>query len=111
MDEDADGSVVYGFDCNHAGDADEFGRTMTGGRFPDVKIPRWTEDMVALEVEKLLVVIRAAAEFEEAYTKAPTQEVRAKVLDLYHESLRAHGIEFDLSDNLGAMISVFSGHL
>lgn len=102
--EDPDGSMVYGFDCNHATDQ--------GLLIPGEKRIIWTEDLAAAECEKMIVGIVVAAEFEEPYLKAPTQNARAKVLDMYHEELRRlFGHDFEVTDNLGAMISVLTGNL
>jgi len=99
-----DGSMVYGFDCNHAGDQ--------GFLLPGEKRNVWTDDLVAAECEKMIVGIVVAAEFEDPYLKAPTEEARAKVLDMYHDELRhLLGQEFEITDNFGAMINVITGHL
>jgi hypothetical protein len=91
-----DGTMVYGFDCNHSGDFSEW----------DPSGKQWTEDEVAEETNRMVAGIMAAAPFEDRYLLAADGSERAAVLDEYHATL---GGEFDVSDNFGAMIGVLSG--
>lgn len=101
--EDPDGSMVYGFDCNHADDMEPF--------LPGDPQNIWTEDTVAEEVEKMALGIEVAADFEVAYLQAKDNQTRAAVLGMYHEVLCDRGVQFDLTDNFGAMLSVLTGTL
>ena len=94
---DADGTMVYGFDCAHSGD--------------DENPERSDIDWLTAECERMAVGIAVAAEFEEAYLLARDGETRAATLDAYHDKMRETGAEFVLADNFGAMINVLCGQL
>ena len=94
--EEDDGSMVYGFDCSHAGD---WSPHDTSGK-------NWTEGEAETETRNMASGIRHAIPFEARYLLAANGEERASVLDEYTET---HGISFDVSDSFGAMIGVLGG--
>lgn len=94
--EDADG-MVYGFDCAHAGDDQN----------PVFQNIDWLKN----ECDNMAVAIQEAAQFEDRYLLADTDEEKARVINEYHDRLRDKGIVFDLQDNFGAMINVLFGSL
>lgn len=93
-----DGSATYGFDCAHGGDE---------------KNPDWHDiERVKAETERMGECIRIAASYEEPYERAWGNEEKAAVLDEFHSACNLWGeAEFDLSDNLGAMIHLLGGEL
>lgn len=105
-----DGSMVYGFDCTHSGDA----VPIEFERYPQYRDPNgrvWTEAEVARETTAMVVAILIAAKYERRYLRCTKPKGRARVIDEYHELLSERGIVFDLNDNFGAMISVLGGEL
>jgi hypothetical protein len=97
-----DGSMVYGFDCAHAGDWSEI---HTYGK-------KWTLEEVVKETENMAVAIQLAAKYEKRYLQALTNEGKAKIIDEYHKELKEkHGIIFNLDDNFGAQLKLLSGNL
>ncbi|WP_135612779.1 hypothetical protein [Methanococcoides sp. AM1] len=96
--EHEDGSMVYGFDCMHAGDENN---------------PRCSDiDWLKQECEKMGICLTIAAKYEERFLLAKTEEDKATVLDEFHEDIAKQiGATFDLSDNFGAMVRVMGGDL
>lgn len=92
-----DGSMVYGFDCAHAGD--------------ELNQQLFDLEWVKAECQRLAQAISIAAAYEDEYLEANTNEARAAVIDAYHERLRQENIEFNLHDNFGAMIQVMFGNI
>ena len=93
-----DCEIVYGFDCMHAGDDEN----------PKCHDIAWLK----AECEKMASYIMIAANHEEKYLLAKTNEEKAKVLDEFHaEVMEKIGVEFDLKDNFGAMINIIGGKL
>ena len=95
--EDEGGTVVYGFDCAHAGD----------DRDPNCISPTWLLD----QCKSMVRSIALASLYEEAFLLARSDQQKATVIDSYHDALAERGIEFDLRDNFGAMINVAIGKL
>ena len=92
-----DGSMVYGFDCMHAGDDEP------GSPWHDI-------DRVKAEAERLLTALYAAVCYEIDYLEAKEGTGRVAIVDAYINDLATTaGIQFDLRDNMGAMISVLCG--
>ena len=91
------GGRVYGFDCAHAGDEAD----------PRCADPDW----VLAECDRLAVCLKVAPHFEQAYLTGKGNEEKADAIDAYHAELARRGIEFNLTDNFGAMISVLCGSL
>lgn len=94
--ESEDGSMVYGFDCGHAHDTNN-------EQLFDIE---W----VKAECQRMAQAISIAAAYEDEYLEANSAK-RADVLESYHERLRQENIDFNLSDNFGAMINVMFGDL
>lgn len=93
-----DGSMVYGFDCAHAGDEER----------PELHDLEW----LGAETHRMAKAIQLAAEFEERFLLAQGDTEAAAVLDAYHAAVReATGQKFNLADNFGAMIAVLGGDL
>jgi len=91
-----DGSMVYGFDCAHAGDS----------------IEKWPIEKVEKETEKMAVAIEIAKKYEKRYLRNYTAKGKAKVIDEFHKELaEKHGITFKLQDNFGAMLNILAGDL
>ena len=90
-----DGSMVYGFDCAHAGDESN---------------PRLHEkDWLIPECERMAKGILAAAKVEDEYLLAEgDNEKRAEIIQKYHDDL---GVEFNVKDNFGAMINLLCGSI
>lgn len=105
--ESDDGTMVYGFDCAHSGDAPpiEFASKI-GLRHRNPGAHVWTEDEVHAETERMVRGIAACEPYEERYLLARDGEERAAVIDEYHAAL---GGGFDVTDNFGAMIGVLGG--
>jgi len=95
--ESEDGSMVYGFDCAHAGDEER----------PETRDRAW----LRTECERMVRAIRAAIPFEERYLLGATNQEKAVVLDEYHAVLREQGIDFDLQNNFGAMLALLFNNL
>jgi len=97
-----DGSMVYGFDCAHAGD---FSKVCPYGK-------KWTLEEVEKETEKMAIGIEIAKKYEKRYLRNYTAKGKAKVIDEFHKELaEKHGIIFKLQDNFGAMLNVLAGDL
>jgi hypothetical protein len=92
-----DGTMVYGFDCNHADDDHD----------PKTRDMEW----LRAECHRMATAISIAAGYEEEYLLARDNTAKAAVIEAYHERLKAEQIDFTLTDNLGAMISVLTGEL
>lgn len=100
-----DGSMVYGFDCAHAGDESN----------PNTSDLTWLRS----ECLKLGLGVALAAEFEVAYGYAAldlsedgTNDTRGAIIEAYHQRLtKDYGIQFDLMNNMGAQIGVLTGRL
>ncbi len=110
---DHEGCMIYGFDCNHAGDEQR----------------EFTTEWVKRETEALATGLLVAVRFEAAYLarasvgtgKVPKWRrrrrrkqlrARARIIDRFHQALRAcGGPRFDLQDNFGAMINLLGGRL
>lgn len=106
--ESDDGSMVYGFDCAHAGDSPP----LEFDKYPQYREHNghvWTEREVEIETERMVLGIFAAVAVEEAFLLAADGEARAEVLDTWHDELRKVGIDFELGDNFGAMIGALGG--
>jgi len=100
--ESEDGSMVYGFDCAHAGD---FSETFPYGK-------KWTIEEVEKETEKMAIGIEIAKKYEKRYLQSYTQKGKAKVIDEFHKELaEKHGITFKLQDNFGAMLNLLGRDL
>lgn len=95
--EEKDGQMIYGFDCAHAGDEDN----------PQLQDMAWLQ----AECQRMAVGIMTAAGVEEDYLLARTDEEKTVVISRYHAAMEALGIEFNLSDNFGAMIHALFGNL
>lgn len=96
-DELADGQMVYGFDCAHAGDEDN----------PQVRDVEWLK----AECQRMAAGILAAAGVEQDYLLARTNEAKAEVISRYHNAMSEIGIDFDLQNNFGALIKTVFGNL
>jgi len=96
---DSDGSMVYGFDCNHAED----------GTKPELRDVRWLRQ----ETERMAFGILQAAKFEEEFLlESESPEERIAVLDRFHAALRKAGIAYDLRDNgVMGMLRVLVGEI
>lgn len=94
--ESPDGSMVYGFDCNHYKDE---------GR-PKLRDVEWLK----AECERMAKGVVAVAAYEKRYLAAGADE-RSELLDTMHDKLREAGLDFDLSDNTGALIGALCGQL
>lgn len=95
--QDEDGSMVYGFDCGHAGDEG----------VEKLNNLEWLGE----ECFRMGRAIQLAAQYEDQYLAIDNHE-RGTVIQAYHDELKAQGIEFVLQDNFGAMINVlFKGEL
>lgn len=92
---DEDGSVVYGFDCNHSND---YGN-------PQMRNTKW----IRAECERLALGLLVAAKHEAAYLSAP--EGRAPAIAAYHEEMEKQGVRFRLDDNFGGMMKAMFGDL
>lgn len=90
---------VYGFDCNHAGDAD----------IPILQNEQWLWNEI--HNMRLSIDIAVDEDFEQLYLANDTRAQRATVIDKYHERLEQEGIEFRLQENFGAMLNVLGGRL
>ena len=92
-----DEGMVYGFDCAHAGDEEK----------------SWLKDEAWLmaECERMAFAIQWARWFELPYRMAWSNNLKAKVIGGYHALLRRRGIEFELTDNFGAMLNLLAGDL
>jgi len=89
------GSMVYGFDCNHAGDEGN----------PRLKSMDW----ICSECERMARAILATVSIEDEYLLAEgDNEKRADIIQKYHDDL---GIRFDVKNNFGAMINLISGSI
>lgn len=95
--EDSEGCIIYGYDTNHAWDHEKPGY--------------WTEQTMTDETNRFACALIVATRYETAYLEAPTSEARAQIIELYHAELREHAIEFELTENFGAMINVLFGKL
>jgi hypothetical protein len=96
--EDEDGSMVYGFDCAHAGDKED-------SKYSD-------ETWLRLECERMAIAIMATVDFEKDYLHAKSNEDKANIIDAYHEKVsEACDIDFDIQDNFGSMIRAMMGSL
>ena len=95
--QDDDGTMVYGFDCAHAGD--------------EHRDELFDLDRLSAECEQMAFAIEKAAEVERAYVTAATDEQKAVIIDDYHSVLESEGIVFKLTDNFGAMLNVLAGKL
>lgn len=101
------GSMVYGFDCAHAGDWVSY---CPSGH-------KWTEDEVVVETEKLLRNFQLGLKYEKRYLgkysrkgrylRKNTVRERAKILDEYMREADGTGI----MDNFGVLINLFTGQL
>ncbi|HMN10984.1 MAG TPA: hypothetical protein PKD55_01515 [Bellilinea sp.] len=94
-----DGTMVYGFDCAHAGDEED---------------PKtWDMNWLRAETERMAIAIEAAVPFSKEYDaiQEGDNEARAEVIDRYHRELQDIDIRFDLQNNFGAMIRFLFGEL
>lgn len=102
-----DGSMVYGFDCGHAGADDK----------PELRDEEW----LLAECDRMAVALKAAVPFERQHMESEWPESgtlpkdlndkRAEIIQAYHDALKKEGCEFVLQDNFGAMINVLGGSL
>lgn len=107
--QDDDGSMVYGFDCSHSGDAPPIEHeSEIGLRYRDPTAHVWTEDEVRPETERMARGIALAAKYEERYLLAAENEEKASTIDEFTAEL---GVPLDVSDNFGVMINVLGGKL
>lgn len=95
--QEEDGTMVYGFDCAHAGDELK----------PELMDISWLKE----ECRRMALGIQIATKYEEKYLTSKSDEGKAETLDAYHNELETHGIQFVLQDNFGAMIHVMFGGL
>ena len=105
--EDDDGSMVYGFDCAHAGDAvePEFEPDYMR-RFRDEEAHVWKKDEVRSETEKMVLWIKAIAKYEAPYLLAATNEEKARILDDYLKEIGCN-----VPDSFGVCINLLGGQL
>lgn len=91
-----DGSMIYGFDTAHSGDDNE----------PNYKDVEW----MFREAERMAIAIQIATKYEERYLLARDNDGKLIVLQEFHKDLEEKfEIEFNLSDNFGAMIAIIFG--
>lgn len=95
--QDDEGSMVYGFDCGHAMDEER----------PELRDHEWLGE----ECFRMGRAILTAAKYEQRYLATEDDQERAQIIQKYHDELKATGIEFNLTDNFGAMINVLFGEL
>jgi hypothetical protein len=95
--ESKDGSMVYGFDCGHSGDAGK----------PELLDLDWLSG----ECVAMATGIKEAAKVEDDYLLAETSERKADILDAYHVRMREVGITFNMKDNFMAMLKGLCGDL
>jgi hypothetical protein len=95
--EEDDNGMIYGFDCAHLND--------------DHNPNTWSIPWLKAECEKMGLAIKVAKEFEADYLSSDDNEHRAKILDSYREKLVSMGIEYNLENNFGFMISMLGGQL
>ena len=95
-DESNDGTMVYGFDCNHVGDECR----------PECKDINWLKQ----ECERMAACINIAAQHEHDYLLAKNEASKAAAIDGYHREVAEKiGAVFKLTENFGAMINVLGG--
>lgn len=93
-----DGSMVYGFDCTHAGDESN----------PKCEDKAW----LMAECERMALSIKAVVKYEKDYLLCRSEKQKAKIIDKYHKELRMRKIaDFVLTDNFGAMLNCLSGRV
>ena len=94
--EDWDGSMVYGFDCNHGGD----------GRKAELQCRVWLKEHCEMMGKAIII----CSWYESKYLNAKTDEARAAVVDEMNiEIYKKVGLPFDLTNNFGAMIDTLFG--
>lgn len=91
--EDKEGSIVYGFDCAHAGDETN----------PAVKDMNWLIEQCKLMAR----AIKIAKKYEDRYLKALTNKGKARILDTMIEEI---GIPIG-NNNFGVNLNLLSGEL
>lgn len=90
------GSMVYGFDCAHAGDDNN----------PDTRNLRWLKR----QAEGMAWSIRLAKPYERRYMRCTTDKGKCNAIDDFHAELREQlGLRFNLLNNFGAMINAICG--
>jgi len=93
-----DGSMVYGFDCAHAGDEKK----------PELKDIEWLKR----ECERMAKALKIAKKYEKRYLLAKDNKERAKVIEEFLKEVKEKtGAEFKLTENFGAMINFLCGEL
>lgn len=112
------GQMVYGFDCAHAGDETNLwwhdpqavldeARNMSRG----IWIATLFEPFYLLPLDRkwtIRIPLRGGT-LRLSYTLVPRW--KAHVIDAYHWACGLFGIEFELTDNFGAMIALMFGEL
>lgn len=94
--EDWDGSMVYGFDCAHADDG--------------ARAEFYDEVWLKEHCEMMGKAITICAWYESKYLNTKTDETRAQVIEeMTTEIEKKVGLEFNVQDNFGAMITVLCG--
>ena len=99
----ADGKGTFGFDTLHCTDSTPSRRGHSGEKG---KI--WTLEEVKKETEKMARGLLLAKKYERRYLRCISSKGKAKVVDEYHKEL---GEQFDVTDNLGAMLNCLCGEL
>jgi len=93
-----DGSMVYGFDCAHAGDEDK----------PELKNIEWLKK----ECEIMAKALKIARKYEKDYLLAMNDEEKAKVINKFLAEVKEKtGRELDVRDNFGVMLNLIFGGL
>lgn len=91
---DDDGSIVFGFDCNHYGDEDRWELTSV--------------DWLTSHCEDIGRWVQIAATFEDRYVAAESNEDKGAVLDEMHE---AFGVGFGQNNDIMRTFMVMGGRL
>jgi hypothetical protein len=91
------GKMVYGFDCAHVDD--------------EYNSDTWDIDWLTKQCENMAFAIEVASAYEDEYLNANGNKGKADVIDRYHGNLKDDGIEFDITNNFGAMLNLLCGEL
>lgn len=92
-----DGSLVFGFSCDHSGDVDNL----------NCQSMEWLK----AECEKMAVAIPLARQFELGYEEAESDDEKATVIRAYHEALEAAGVSLKSELGLGQALKIITGEL
>ena len=104
--EGEDGSMVYGFDCAHLGDAPPPEFDYHGYRSPTDHV--WQPDEVRREIKRMVDALIAAPKYEARYLRCMTNKGKAKAIDDWLESI---GEKVNAGDNFGLSINILGGEL